>query len=576
MPSKRTSVNQRMHQWRKHAGQTGALGLLAWAVGGCLDLKVIPDACSVTVAPAAVTVPINGSTTLAGTAFDCNGNSILNKKISFSSSNPAVATVSPVGVVIGVAVGGATISASANGKSASTEVTVTPEAAATVTVTPSTLVLRKTNTRQLTAVARNAQNVEVKGRTFRWTTSNPAVATVDQTGLVTAVGVGTANIAAETNQVLGGSVVTVTEIPLGSCSLAPTASKLTVTQSVQPTLTLRDTAGAVVSSVGRAILWQSSDESVAAVSQTGLVTTRRAGTATISATSSEFSAVTCRMTVEAVEPRVVQVVITPRTGQLRLGIPRGLGATLLDSTQLPITSGRAVTWSTPTPTVVQVTQAGIVTGLTLGTARVIAAAGGVADTVQFTVTPIPVGTVVVAPLQASLVEGESLQLRETVTDSVGTIVTDRRVDWVSSDLTRATVSTSGLVTARAPGNVVVTASVEGKLGQHALTISATPVDSIEVPATTTVVIGQTSAVAIRLLDARGGVLTFRNVLVTSSDPAVTIGQANSQSTFVSLSGLAIGTARLTIQAFDANNRPQGKASTVTVTVTARPPGVQGR
>jgi uncharacterized protein YjdB len=563
-----------MHRWGKRAGQMGTVGLLSGAVAGCLDLKVIPDACSVTVAPAAVTLPINGSTTLAGTAFDCNGNSILNKRLSFSSSNPAVATVTPVGVVIGVAVGGASISVSANGKSASTEVTVTPEAAATVTVTPSTLLLRKTNTRQLTAVARNAQNNEVKGRTFRWTTSNPAVATVDPTGLVTAIGVGTANIVAETNQVLGGAVVTVTEIPLGSCTLAPTASKVTVTQSVQPTLTLRDTAGTVVPTVGRAIQWQSTNEAVAAVSPTGLITTRKAGSAVISATSVEFPTVTCRTTIDAVDPRIVQVIITPRTGQLRLGIPRGLGVTLLDSTQTGIPSGRVVTWSSAAPTIAQVSQAGIVTGSALGTARIIATAEGVADTVQFAVTAIPVATVTISPLQASLREGGTIQLRATVQDSAGTTVTDRPLEWVSSDLSKATVSSTGLVTARAPGNVFISATTEGRSGQHALTITAIPVDTIVVDSATTLLVGQTSAVAITLRDATGGTLTFRNVLVTSSNPGIAIGAANAQSTQVTISGIAAGSARLTIQAIDDANRPQGKASSLTVTVN-RPPTPPG-
>ena len=563
-------MNDRMHQWGQRAARTGVLALVTWAVGGCLDLKVIPDACSVTVAPAAVTLPINGSSTLAGTAFDCNGNSILNKRISFSSSNPAVATVSPVGVVIGVAVGGATISASANGKSASTEVTVIPEAAATVTVTPSTLLLRKTNTRQLTAVARNAQNNEVKGRTFRWTTNNPAVATVDQTGLVTAIGAGTANIVAETNQVVGGSVITVTEIPLGSCTLAPTSSRLTVTQSVQPALTLRDTAGTVVPSVGRSIQWQSTNEAVAVVSTSGLVTTRKAGSAVISATSVEFPTVTCRTTVEAVDARIVQVVITPRTGQLRLGIPRGLGVTLLDSTQTAIPGGRVVTWSSAAPTIAQVSQSGIVTGTALGTARIIATAEGVTDTVQFAVTAIPVATVTISPLQASLREGGTIQLRATVQDSAGTTVTDRPLEWVSSDLSKATVSSTGLVSARAPGNVFISATTEGRSGQHALTITAIPVDTIVVDTATTLLVGQTSAVAITLRDATGSPLTFRNLLVTSSNPGVAIGAANTQATQVTISGIAAGTARLTIQALDDANRPQGKASSLTVTVN-RPP-----
>ena len=119
-------------------------------VGGCLDLKP-PEACSVTVAPATLTIPINGTAALVGTAFDCAGNSIRNRRLNYSSSNSAVATVTAEGQVIGVGVGSATVSAVSNGKSVSATVTVTPEVAATVTVTPGPVTLRRTNTRQLTA-----------------------------------------------------------------------------------------------------------------------------------------------------------------------------------------------------------------------------------------------------------------------------------------------------------------------------------------------------------------------------------------------------------------------------------------
>ncbi|WP_396221928.1 hypothetical protein, partial [Gemmatimonas sp.] len=57
-----------------------AIALIGLA--GCLDLKVIADACTISVAPATLSLPVNGSSSIVGTAFDCNGNSIRNKKIS--------------------------------------------------------------------------------------------------------------------------------------------------------------------------------------------------------------------------------------------------------------------------------------------------------------------------------------------------------------------------------------------------------------------------------------------------------------------------------------------------------------
>jgi uncharacterized protein YjdB len=546
----------------------GALAvLLLGALAGCLDLKATPDACSVTVAPTSLSLAINRSAPIVGTAFDCNGNSIRNKRISYSSSNTAVATVTTEGIVIAVGVGATSVSAVADGKSASSQVTVTPEQAAVVTLNPGTLTLRRTNTRQITATARNSQGIVITGRAFRWASSNSAIVSVDQSGNLSALAPGPAVITAEVDDVIGQAAITVTEIPVGSCSLAPASSKVTISQTVQPTLTLRDTANAVVPPLGRPIAWTSSNEGVATVSQSGLVTTRRAGTATITASPAENPQVSCSTVVEAVDPRIAQVVITPRTGSLRLGIPRGFSATLLDSVNNNITTGRVVSWSTNTPTVVQVTQAGIVTGVSLGTARIIATAEGVADTIALSVTRIPVATVTVTPLQATIFEGASQQFRATVTDSVGTEVTDRTIEWISSDPTRATVSQSGMVTSSAPGVVTITAISESRAGQGGLLVLQVPVDSIQVQSDFTLTRGTERAFAITLVDANGRVLRGRNVLVTSDFPSVATGFANSAATQVSVQGIGVGSATLTLQALNANGQAEGKPSRITVTVT---------
>jgi uncharacterized protein YjdB len=544
-------------------------------LSGCLDLKVIADACTISVAPATLSLPVNGASSIVGTAFDCNGNSIRNKKISYSSSNTAVATVTTEGNVIAVSVGSATVSVVADGKSASVPVTVTPEVAATVTINPPVLTLRRTNTRDLVATARNNQNTIITNRTFRWSSSNSSILSVDQSGKVTAIAPGNVVVTATVDQTVGSANITVTDIPIGSCSLSPTSSKVTVTQSVQPTLVVRDTANNVIPSQGRPIVWTSSNEIVATVSNTGLATTRKAGTTTITASPAENAQVTCNASLEAVDPRILQVVIQQRTGSLRLGIPRGFSAALLDSTNSQVPAGRITTWSTNTPTVISITSAGIVTGLSLGTARVIATSEGVADTVQLSVTNVPVDKVTVSPVQISIQEGSTTQLRAVVTDSTGREVSDRPIEWLTSDPTKATVSNTGLVTAIAAGAVNIGATAETRLGQSTVIIQQTPVDTIVVnlPDTTfRVNRGETSAFAITLRDSRGNTLRNRNVVVTSDKPGISVGAANAQSTLVSVSGITAGTATLTLQVVNSNNQNEGKATRVVVTVaTVAPP-----
>ncbi|WP_309669392.1 Ig-like domain-containing protein [Gemmatimonas sp.] len=548
---------------------TTTLALIGLA--GCLDLKTTADACTISVAPASLTLPVNGASTIVGTAFDCKGNSIRNKKISYSSSNTAVATVTTEGNVIAVGVGGASVSAVADGKSASVQVTVTPEAAATVTVTPSTLTLRRTNTRQLTATARNNQNTVITGRTFRWGSSNSSIVSVDQNGLLTALTPGTVVISAEADQTSGNATVTVTEIPIGSCSLAPATSKLTVSQSVQPAITLRDTANNVISSLGRSIAWTSDNEIAATVTGSGLVTARKAGTARITASPVENTQASCNASVEVVDARIVSAVIAPKPATLRLGVARQFGVTLTDSAGGAIPAGRTITWRSVTPATVTVSANGLVTGLALGAARIAVNAEGAVDTVNFTISKIPVATVRLSPLSSSIVQGGTIQLSATIEDSTGTAVTDRVVEWTSSDPTRASVSQSGLVTTTAPGTVTITAISETRSGTASVTVQPIPVDTI-VASDYTVALNATSKTfSIQLRDVNGNQLFSRSVAITSSQPDVATGTANSNATQVTVSASKAGTTILTMRALNSNGQPEGRVTNVTVTITAATP-----
>jgi hypothetical protein len=77
---------------------------------------------------------------------------------------------------------------------------------------------------------------------------------------------------------------------------------------------------------------------------------------------------------------------------------------------------------------------------------------------------IPVATVNVTPPTASLAVGATQQLTATTLDASGNILTGRVVIWSTSDETKASVSSTGLVTAVAAGTATITATSEGKTG----------------------------------------------------------------------------------------------------------------
>ncbi len=538
-------------------------------LSACDALKKIKDACSVTMSPHDLTVPVNGGTSVVGTAFDCDGNSIKGKVVQYSTSNAAVATVTDAGVVVGVSVGTAKISGSANGKTGDATVTVTPEKVATVTLAPTTRTLRRSNSLQMTAVAKSNQGVVIPGISFQWASSNSSLASIDGTGKVLALAPGSVTITATADGQTGTSLLTITEVPIGACELTPKTQRITVSGQAAPALVLRDTANNVLSPTGRFITWTSDNNLVAIVSPSGVVSAIKAGTAVVTAADQTNPAVSCTTTIEVVLARIVSANISPVGAGLRLGAQRQYNVALLDSNSQAISPvGRTILWKNPTPGVAVVSTTGLVTPTTTGNGKVAVDAEGVVDTATFTVTKIPVAKVEVSPPQIAVAEGLSAQFTAVVTDSANNVVADRVINWQTSDITKGQVSTTGLVTTFAPGQITITATSESRSGTATLIITQVPVDTILLQQPTFTLPKNTSGqISIDLRDASNRQLRNRTVIVTSDQPSIASGTANAAATTVSVTGTSVGTATLTIQAVNSNGQNEGKPSKVIVTVT---------
>ena len=160
----------------------------------------------VTLTPATATKNVGGTQQLTATVAPSNAT---NKTVTWSTSNGSVATVNSTGLVTAVAAGTATITVTTQdgGKTDVSVITVTVPVTG-VTLSPATATKNVGGTQQLTATVApsNATN-----KTVTWSTSNGSVATVNSTGLVTAIAAGTATITATTQD--GGktdtSVITV-------------------------------------------------------------------------------------------------------------------------------------------------------------------------------------------------------------------------------------------------------------------------------------------------------------------------------------------------------------------------------
>lgn len=546
------------------------------ALSGCERLanRGVREAESIALAPNNFQVSVNASVRVVGTAFDKDGNSIATKVIRYSSSNSGVATITGDGLVIGVSPGQVIIAGEADGARGEANVTVVPEIPDNIQVTPAPVTLRRGNVRQFTGTPRNAAGTPITGLSITWQSSNSAIASVSPTGAVTALAPGNVVISATANQISGSAQVTVTEIPIGSISLAPLTRGIQVNEEFVPELSLRDTAGNLLPSLGRPINWTSNSTITASVSGAGVVRGLRAGSARITAASPDNPAVNGSMDVTVSERVVRTVVISPRTGFLRLAVPRQLSAQLLDSLGQSVT-GRVVTWTSLTPTVASINSNGRATGLSLGTARFTASVDNATDTVQFTVTRIPVGEIIVSPSQSSVIQGKAITLTAVVRDSVGEDVTDRTITWLTSSPTVASVI-NGVITGVSTGSATITATAETRSSTASVTVLQVPVDSIVLADTGdgTVIInaalpGNNKQVQLELRDSDGNTVLNRNLVITSTSPSVANASWNQSSrilTITSTFGTSGGTTTIRVRALGQSGNPEGRTTSILVTV----------
>ena len=247
---------------------------------------VQPTVTSVLLLPPTNTVAVGNSRTLTVALTDKDGQTVAGRSVVFSSSNPAIATVNSSGVVVGVTVGSVTITGQAllDQVAGSAAVTVVQVPVTNVSISPAGAhTVFQGLTLQLSATTRDANGAILNNRPVNWTTSNPAIATVGSNGLVTGVGLGGAQITAESEGVTSSVQVTVSPRPVATVELTPNPASVKMGTAVQMSLDLRDSNGNQLTTAGRTVVWDSSNKPVATV-QDGVVNGVALGSATITVT----------------------------------------------------------------------------------------------------------------------------------------------------------------------------------------------------------------------------------------------------------------------------------------------------
>ena len=206
------------------------------------------------------------------------------------------------------------------------------------------------------------------------------------------------------------------------------------------------------------ISWSSNNEAVATVSEDGTITAKSAGTAVITATSTNGKTAGCTVTVSKKEIPIVDVALNRTSATITEGDILNLTATVLPENT---TESKNIGWSSSNNDIATVDSTGKVTAKQAGTV-VITATSSNGKTASCTITvekkEIPITEVVLNKTSAAVDEGETIKLIATVYPENTT--NGKSIKWNSNNNTVVTVDLMGNVTAKKAGTAIITATSE--------------------------------------------------------------------------------------------------------------------
>ncbi|HET7275928.1 MAG TPA: Ig-like domain-containing protein [Longimicrobiaceae bacterium] len=487
-----------------------------------VEVELSPVAASVQVPDSVPVIGRIGDTIqLVGEVLFATGDTIPGLLPTWSSEHPEIVEVDSTGRAIARSEGDANLIASFKDLLATVTVTVRASIAAIV-VEPASVELLPDSTAQLSAQARDSGG-NALSRVVEWTSADPKIAVVSETGEVRGVSPGKVSIVASSEGVSGAATVTVLA-PI-RISVTPPAATIEAGATVQLTATLTGTESTEV-------IWSSSDSTTARVDVDGTVVGVSVGTARITAAAANDPSVNATSAITVVRPTVEAVSVTPVSDTLEIEEEAQLTATITDARENELTD-RDVTWRSSDKAVAQVTSDGLVTAMDYGEAIIVATSEGVADSAYITVVgPL---AIFVTPSSVILNAEHDVQFSATLRDAFGNILANPAVVWSSSDSMTVRIDSTGLALAWSYGSATVKATYADDpsiFGTAEVSVqeSMPPVDSIAfepTPEAANLAEGDSLQLVVTLYDAENNVLTDREIswTITADDEYATVSDS---------------------------------------------------
>ncbi|WFO16753.1 Ig-like domain-containing protein [Cellulophaga baltica 4] len=418
----------------------------------------------ITVAPTAITITNGSTTTLTETITPANAT---NQNVTWTSSDDAIASVSATGVVTGNAIGTSTITVTTEDGGFTATSTITVQAATFavtgITVDPTVITITNGSTTTLTETIAPAN---ATNQTVTWSSDNTSVATVNTSGVVTGVGTGEAKITVTTQD--GGftatSLVTVEAASIAVTGITIDPTSITIING--STTTLVETINPS-NATNQNVIWSSSDNAIATVNATGLVTGVGVGSAIITITTEDgnFFA-NSLVTVDSAPVSVTSVSLNPTSITITEG-----NTTILNETILPANAtNKDVIWSSGDITVATVDASGVVTGIGAGNTMITVTTddGNKTDTSNITIEAmtITLPNVTVGINQIITLPSNSVTLTGSATDADGIAsYTWTKISGIGATIVTPTAA-STLVTNLVEGTYIFRLTATDNLGSE--------------------------------------------------------------------------------------------------------------
>jgi len=452
---------------------TSTISASIGGVTGSTTLTVnAPTISSISITPVDLTLAIGINQQFTATATYSDGSTQdLASGVTWSSSSSSVVSINGSGVATTAGAGQTTITATVGSLSDTTTVTVVPAHLISIDVEPKAVAIALGTEQQFSAVGTFDDGSTQLLTSVTWTSSLPGTATINPSGLATAVGTGSSTISAISGSVTGTASLSVSSAALVSIAVTPANSSMAVgtTKQFTATGTFSDSS---TQDLTLSVLWGSSSPATATINNLGSVGSLATGTTTISATLGAISGST---TLTVSTAHLVSISINPSNPRIQKGTSLKLTAvgTFSDGSTSSNLSG--LSWKSSKPNIAQVRGSGLAHGKKAGTVTISASSAGIKGTTTLTVGTGTLTSVAITPLDSSVTLGNTQQFTATGSFNDGTTQDiTLTTHWSSSSASVATIanapSVGGLATTHGVGTTSIGANAKGVTASTTMTV----------------------------------------------------------------------------------------------------------